>query len=577
MADPLLRADPVSPEPTSSDPMPDAGPRARLRGLARPVLTALAFVIVWFALIAPNRLEQLTPAHLVRIPIEGLVLVGLGLALPGRARRACAVAVGLLLGLLSVVKVLDAGYYEELNRPFNPVIDWSSLSPALGVLRDSIGRGWADVAAVGAVLLVLGMVCAVTLSVLRLSRITARHRRGSLRAVGVLGVLWLVCALLGVQLVPGTAVASRSATALAADQIRDTRVAVRDQQRFESALKSTDSYQGQPAAQLLTGLRGKDVIVAFVESYGEVAVRGSSFSAGVDSTLAAGTRTLAGAGFTARSAMLDSPTFGGISWLAHSTLQSGLWVDNQRRYNQLVASDRFTLSDAFKRAGWRTVGDVPSNTTPWPEGSSFYHYDQLYDEHNVGYAGPKFSYASMPDQYTLAAFQRLELAPGHAPVMAEIDLVSSHTPWTPLPRMLDPSVIGNGSVFDGMPAQGAAPSVVWQNANRVRASYGQSIQYSLNALVSFVTTSHDDNLVLVLLGDHQPATIVSGTKASHRVPISIVAHDPNVLSSISDWGWTDGLLPGPAAPVWPMDAFRNKFLTAYATPPAAAAKAAGGH
>ena len=56
--------------------------------------------VVWFALIAPNRLEQLTPGNLVRIPIEGLVLVGLGLVLPGRARRAFAVAVGLLLGLL---------------------------------------------------------------------------------------------------------------------------------------------------------------------------------------------------------------------------------------------------------------------------------------------------------------------------------------------------------------------------------------------------------------------------------------------------------------------------------------------
>ncbi len=29
------------------------------------------------------------------------------------------------------------------------------------------------------------------------------------------------------------------------------------------------------------------------------------------------------------------------------------------------------------------------------------------------------------------------------------------------------------------------------------------------------------------------------------------------------WGWQDGMRPGPDAPVWPMDAFRNRFLTAY--------------
>ena len=59
----------------------------------------------------------------------------------------------------------------------------------------------------------------------------------------------------------------------------------------------------------------------------------------------------------------------------------------------------------------------------------------------------------MPDQYTLAEFQRNELAPGHKPVMAEIDLVSSHSPWAPLPTMVPWNKVGNGSIFDPMPAR----------------------------------------------------------------------------------------------------------------------------
>ena len=153
----------------------------------------------------------------------------------------------------------------------------------------------------------------------------------------------------------------------------------------------------------------------FVESYGKVAVQDSSFSPRVDAALDRGTQRLQAAGFSARSAFLTSPTFGGISWLAHSTMQSGVWVDSQRRYDQLVTSDRFTLSEAFKRAGWRTVDDVPSNNRDWPQGSSFYHYDKLYDRRNVGYRGPTFAYASMPDQYVLAALQRLELAKRRPP------------------------------------------------------------------------------------------------------------------------------------------------------------------
>jgi hypothetical protein len=88
--------------------------------------------------------------------------------------------------------------------------------------------------------------------------------------------------------------------------------------------------------------------------------------------------------------------------------------------------------------------------------------------------------------------------------------------------------------------------------------------------VSFVQHAHDKNLVMVVLGDHQPATVVSGTNASHDVPVSIIAHDPAVLDRIRSWQWQDGLLPAPNARVWPMDSFRNRFLSAYGPGPAIA-------
>ena len=58
---------------------------------------------------------------------------------------------------------------------------------------------------------------------------------------------------------------------------------------------------------------------------------------------------------------------------------------------------------------------MPANDRDWPEGESFYDFDAFYDSRNVGYAGPEFSYASMPDQYTLSAFHRLELARARPP------------------------------------------------------------------------------------------------------------------------------------------------------------------
>jgi len=534
------------------------------------VVTVLAFLLVWFSLVGPDELGRLSPGAFLRIPLEALIFVGAILLVPPRAGRIMAVAGGVALGLLVIVKVLDMGFYTALGRPFNPEVDWSYFGSTVGLLGDSIGRTAAIFATVAAALAAVGVLVFAPLSVLRLTRIVGRHRATSLRAVTALGVVWALCAVFGIQVVPGTPIASTSAAGLAADEVRQVYAGIKDQQAFEKAA-GVDAFRDMPGTDLLTGLRGKDVIVAFVESYGRVAVQDSTFSPQVDAVLDAGTRRLRAVGFSAQSAFLTSPTFGGISWLAHSTLQSGLWTNNQQRYDDLVTSDRFTLSGAFKRAGWRTVDDVPSDDLDWPQGRSFYHYDKVYNSLNVGYVGPKFSYAPVPDQYTLSTFQRLELAPTHRrPVMAEIDLVSSHTPWAPLPHMVDWNQISDGSVFDGMPEQGQSPQVLWRNADQVRAAYGQSIQYSLNTLISFVQTFHDNNLVLVVLGDHQPFSIVSGQHPGHDVPITIIAHDPTVMARISGWGWQDGLRPSPDAPVWPMDAFRDRFLTAFGPQPPSA-------
>ena len=302
----------------------------------------------------------------------------------------------------------------------------------------------------------------------------------------------------------------------------------------------------------------------FVESYGRVAVQGSSFSPRIDALLDRGTAQLRTAGFSSRSAFLTSPTFGGLSWLAHSTLQSGVQVDGQRRYNQLVKNDRLTLTRAFKRAGWRAVGVMPANHRAWPEGSSFYRYDKLYDRRNLGYRGPDFGLPPMPDQYTFLALQRRELAPRHRlPVFAEVDLISSHAPWTKIPRLISWDDVGDGSIFDRVPAEEATQAKLFGDAKRARAAYGHSIEYSMRTLFSFVQRYGDDNTVLVVLGDHQPATLVTGQGATHDVPISVIAHDPKVMDQIAGWGWEDGMLPSPRAPVWPMAAFRDRFLSAF--------------
>jgi phosphatidylglycerophosphate synthase len=537
-----------------------------VRSLRRRVLagagTGFAAALVLFALIAPNRLSQFTPAAFARIPIEALIIVALALVLPTVARRVAGTIVGLALGLLLLIKLTDIGFNEVLARPFDLVFDWSFLGPGVDYLGDSIGEFGAILTVIGVCLLIVAVLVLMIVSVLRLSRLMVSRRPTVTRNVAVLGVAWLVCAVLGVQFAQGTAIASRAASDAVYDEVKRVHAGLLDPEQFAKEA-SVDRFRYTPGDELLTGLRGKDVLLTFVESYGRVAIEDPLVAPGVDAKLDAGTAKLKAAGYQSRSGFLSSSTFGGGSWLAHASLQSGLWINNQQRYNQLTAGNRMSLTKAFKRAGWNTFGASPQINQDWPEGE-YFGYDNMYTWNNLQYEGPTFAYSKMPDQYLMQHLQDKELAkPNRKPVMGEIDLTSSHTPWAPLPSVIDWKAIGDGKVYAEQHANGKRGKDFWPDVPKVKQAFGQSIEYVFDTLLSYVETYGNENLVLIVLGDHQPAPIVSGEDATHDVPISIIAKDPAVMKRITKWGWQDGLNPAPNAPVWKMSKFRDRFLTAF--------------
>ena len=543
--------------------VPDAPSRRRSvrRGIS-VALTVLAVVIVWAALVAPDQPNDLTLSGFLRIPLEGLVLIALALVLPRTPRRILAVTAGLALTLVVVLKAINYEVFTLYNRPYDPLGDTTQLGNGIETLRSLVGGTETKLIEVGTVVgtVVLGVL--LTLSMLRLTRLAAGSRRWALRAVAGLAAVGALLSVLGAELTSHLPITSTISAGLVVDEVNAVRADIQDRSLFAAEIKH-DPIAATPANQLLTGLRGKTVLLVFVEAYGQQAVEGRSFSPEVDAALTVGNNRLKSAGFSSRSGFLDSATYGGISWLAHSSLQAGLWVDNQDRYNQLISDRRFTLAEAFKKAGWRTVADDPSNDRPWPQGKAFYHYDKIYNRYQVGYRGPTFTYASMPDQYIFSAFNRLELAKaGTQPLFAEIDTVSSHMPWNRIPETVGWNQVGNGSIYNSNPEIHETGGF-WSDPPRVQAAYGKSIVYSLNTLTSFVQHYGNKNLVMIVLGDHQPLPIVSGRNSNHDVPISIIAHDPKVLQQIGSWGWNAGLQPRATAPVWPMSAFRNKFLGAF--------------
>ncbi|USQ88204.1 CDP-alcohol phosphatidyltransferase [Streptomyces phaeoluteigriseus] len=543
--------------------------RGRYPRAARAVwwtTTALSLALVLGAMVMPNQLHLLRADQFVRLPGEAIIAAALLLSLPRRPRLVAAAALGAGLAALTVVNVLDMMYAEYLGRGFNLVLDWGLLDDAQSYVADSMGGATALGATAGLLLLIVALFAAMALAAVRLSNLLVRDVSASTRGTLIAGTVWITCSVLSIQYA-GLPLAFHRAVTATAVKAKAVRQTLQDEAAFAKENRA-DAFGNTPPEQLVPDLRGKDVIFTFIESYGRSAIEDPVMAPGVNRTLTASTDALTKAGYHARSGWLTSATFGGSSWLGHSTTLSGLWIDNQQRYRTVMNSDRLSLPKIFKKTGaWDTVGVMPGIQKAWPE-QKHYGLDKVYNAFQMGYQGPKFSWSTMPDQYALEAFQRLEHGKDRdRPLMSEIILTSSHQPWAPLPEMVGWDEVGDGSVFDSIQKAGEKASDVISNSARSRKAYGESIEYSVTALTQWLERYGTEDTVLVFLGDHQPIARVSGDDASRDVPVSIVAKDPKVLDKVASWNWTDGLRPAKDAPVWKMDLFRDRFLTAYGSTP----------
>ena len=313
----------------------------------------------------------------------------------------------------------------------------------------------------------------------------------------------------------------------------------------------------------LLALRGRDVLVIFVESYARTSFDNPTYAPTHRAVLQAAEGPLSQAGIAMLSGWLTSPIEGGQSWLAHATLSTGLAIPDQVRFDALLPSPRRTLYQIAQGAGWRTAAVSPAITTAWPEGVRL-GFDSLIDRDAMAYRGLPFNWITMPDQFTLARF-RDRLPPDARPLFAQITLISSHAPWVPVPVPVPWKAIGDGRIFDPMTQGSDPPEVVWQDPDRIRDQYRQAIAYSLTVLLDWAARQGPDGPLIVILGDHPPVAFVNQI-GSHDVPMHLIG-PPGVLAAVQGWGWTPGLIPAPDAPVWPMEGFRDRFLAAFARPP----------
>src|SRR5262249_54403090 len=156
-----------------------------------------------------------------------------------------------------------------------PVDDSGYAGFGIETLRDAVGAPTAYLLVAAVIALIVALLAFPLLAVLRVTRVAALHRGVALRAAAALGVGWLALH------VAGAPAASTSAAALAVEEVQSVRAGLQQHSVLAREI-ADDPFRNTLGSRLVTGLRGKDVLLVFVESYGRVAVQDSSFSPGID-------------------------------------------------------------------------------------------------------------------------------------------------------------------------------------------------------------------------------------------------------------------------------------------------------
>ncbi len=550
---------------------------------------ALALFMLNALLAHGNAWPSLWPALTWRIAPElapAVALLALWGALRGRVAHRLETALAALGTLWVVLHYIDVTVPAMLGRRVN--VYWDA--PHLGAVLKMGGD--VDFMLRALLMLMVGLLSIALLYVVVRRCVTTLARgaeqRPARRTMLVFAVvtmaLWLPQAL------TGTPTAAHFAPTV-------TGMLVEQQRFLTTALSRTASAerlgQGPAFAGTLAGLDGADVLIVFAEAYGAITFGRPDIAAALAAHRARLAEALAVGGRQAVSARLVSPTFGGASWLAHASLLSGLDMRDPGDYALLLTTDRPTLVRHFAANGYRTVGWMPGLQRPWPEGA-FYGFEHYADADRIGYTSRPFGFWRIPDQASMALLHVQELGgqfgsglgsrsgpdvgasaktanrsatqpalePGtRAPRLVVFPTVTTHAPFRALPplrsdwaSLLGPQAFTKHEVD-------AAEAVPTQWANPLPA-YIASMRYQFDWLADYVAHHAPANLVMIVIGDHQPIGSVTGPDQPWDVPVHILSRSAALLARFEAAGFVAGLQP-PPAPLGPMHALTPILIDAF--------------
>jgi len=452
--------------------------------------------------------------------------------------------------ILRIIRIGDTVVPMYFNRPLNLYIDSAYISSLYDLLKTSSLKEDVLLISASAMLVVLGYLV-LSWYAWRLAAKNLSEKSTRITVLVLSGLLFSATFISGWQPTETPAIVRLYQETLS------TRQQLKNQQAVVARMEKTAQDRKTDSVSL-KGLEGADVLFFMVESYGHIVFSRPQYRKAIKATMSNFAKVLERHQFIAVSSYLESPTYGGISRLAHGTLEFGFRVENNLEYTALLRSSLLPLASYFRKNGYRTISAMPGTRFLYPEGA-YYDYEHAYYAKHFDYNGPTFGWAPMSDQFVLDYVRRHEFTNREQPLFVRYVLISTHAAYNIQPPFISQwDAIGDGSIYNDLPL--VLYPIRWPNLKNAGNAYLRSLDYEFETLGDYFAKYVKADTLIIIMGDHQPNRHLTGGGQPWSVPVHIISGNDRLLSPFRERGYTPGLIPAQPLPHAGMETFLQDFL-----------------
>jgi len=287
-----------------------------------------------------------------------------------------------------------------------------------------------------------------------------------------------------------------------------------------------------------------NIYLIFVESYGSVLYKRADYRAAYTKLLSELEQQLNKGGWQATSALSESPTWGGGSWMAYTSTLFGLRIDNHPQYLSLLNKyqvesypdlGRYLKTQGYYYAWISSIADELDDRM-WNRYIRFLGVDQWLRYRDLDYNGPLYGWGpAPPDQYVLNYANQVLQKQTDQPLFFVTITQNSHFPWLP-----QPPVIEDWRTFNKMTMTPDETDVAPGEPTNKRQNYLNAVEVQLRMLTDLILNSGDEESLFILVGDHQPPQ-VAGRFDGWATPVHVISQDPALIDIFAQYGFTPGL------------------------------------